>query len=334
MSLVLQKSSNRVIVLSANAQANYGEVLADAALTQTQRFDVSSGFAPKNTNRTDKHMAGKGTEFATDDQIVAWDTDGSLKASADAWLLGWALALIFGNDTATGAGPYTHNFTMLETTPTMPATTVYVQETAAVARKFNDMSAKSLSLNIPERGAISLSVDLVGTGQWTEGVMIAGVPALTALAYLLASDVTVAITPVAGALVSFVGRQRGISLKIDRGTAPFQSSGDGLTARSNANNEARFSADLTLAANVTDEVNGWFESGTRCNVAIAGNSGAAAQFSFTFASARMKANKVSNSNGVVTWALSFDETTTIQVGATPAIAATVVNAVPAYLIPA
>jgi hypothetical protein len=334
MSLILQKSSNRVIVLSANAQTNFGEVLADAALTQTQRFDVSSGFAPKNTNRTDKNMAGKGTEFATDDQITSWDTDGSLKASADAWLLGWALAFIFGIDTATGAGPYTHNFTMLETTPTMPATTVYVVETAAVQRKFHDMSAKSLSLDIPERGAISLSVDLVGTGRWTEGAMAAGAPALLALAYLLASDVTVTITPAAGLATAFVGRQKGISIKIDRGTAPFQSSGDGLYAGSNTNNEAKFSVDLTIAANVTDEVNGWFEAGTRCNVVIAGNSGAAAQFSMTFASARMKANKVGNTNGVVTWALSFDETSTIQQGATPAIAATVINAVPAYLVPA
>jgi len=164
--------------------------------------------------------------------------------------------------------------------------------------------------------------------------MLAGVPPLVALAYLLASDVTVSITPTAGALVSFVGRQKGISIKIDRGTAPFQSSGDGLYAKSNANNEAKFSVDLTLAANVTDEVNGWFEAGTRCSVVIAGNSGASATWSMTFASARMKANKVSNTNGVVTWALSFDETSTIQVGATPAIAAQVINAVPAYLIPA
>ena len=332
--LVLQKSSNRRIVLSANAQTNYGEILADAALTQTQRFDVSSGFAPKPSNRTDKNMAGKGTEFATNDQITAWDTDGSLKAEADAWLLGWALALIFGIDTATGAGPYTHNFTMLETTPTMPATTVYVQETADVARKFNDMSAKSLSLDIAERGSISLSIDMVGTGEWTEGAMVAGIPALPTLAYLLASDVTVSITPTGGVFTSFVGRQKGISIKIDRGTAPFQSSGDGLYAKSNANNQAKFSVDLTLAANSADDVNGWFESGTRCMVVIAGNSGAAAQWSMTFASARIKANKVGNTNGVVTWALSFDEESTIQNGATPAISAQVVNAQAAYLVPA
>jgi hypothetical protein len=334
MTLVLQRTSNRSIVLSANQQAAYGGVLADAALTQRQRIDASSVFSVKPSNRTDKNMVGKGTEFATNDQITAWDTDGTIKSVADVWFIGWALALLFGQDTATGAGPYTHNYSVPQVTATMPCTTVYVEETNDVKRKFQDMSMKSVSIDVPERGDITVSADMCGTGRWTEGAMAAGPPALLLPAYLLASDILVSITPTAGALESFVGRQKGISIKLDRGTAPFQSSGDGLFAGSNACGDAKFSVDLTIAANSVDDVNGWFENGTRCAITIATNPANPLQLSFTWPSVRFKANKVGNTNNVTTWALSFDETTSLQVGATAAISAFVINNTAAYLIPA
>ncbi len=335
MALVLQKTSNRNLVLSANAQAAYGGVLADANLTQRQRFDASSVFQVKPSSRNDKNMAGKGTEFATDDQITAWDTDGTIKSEADVFLMGWALALLFGQDAASGAGPYTHNFSMLESTPTMPCTTVYVEETNDQKRKFQDMSAKTLSLDIAERGSVMLSLDMIGTGRWTEGPMLAALPALpNPNAYFLNSDIVVTITPASGVATPFSGRQKSISIKVDRGTVPFQSSGDGLYAASNSNGDAKFSVDLTIAANSVDDVNQWFEQGIRCSITIGTVGANALRFSFTWPSVRFKANKVGNTNGVVTWALSFDETTAIQSGAQAAISAVVINNTPIYLVPA
>jgi hypothetical protein len=333
MAQTLQKVSNRNLVLSANAQAAYGGVLADANLTQRQRADASSVFTAKPSNRTDKGMIGKGTEFATDDTITAWDTDGSIKCDADIWVLGWMLAFIFGQDTVTGAGPYTHQFTLPEVTAVVPCTTIYVEESAVVHRKFQDMSAKSLSLSIPERGALSASLDLVGTGRWTPGSMNA-LPALAALVYLLGSDMQLSITPTAGALVSFVGRQSGISVKIDRGTAPHQSSGDGLFASCNASGDLRFSFDGTIDVESTEDVNTWFEAGTRCAITLATNPANTYQVGFTFPSVRIKANKVGQKGNVVTWSLSWDETTCINNGAQPALSAMLINNTATYLVPA
>ena len=328
-----QKQSSRNIVVSPNAQAAYGGLLADAALTTRQRADASSGFTVKPSNRTDKAMIGKGSEWATDDQITAWDTDGTLKTDADIFLLGWMLAFTFGTDVVTGAGPYTHTFTLPAVTATMPCTTVYVEETAAVHRKFQDMAAKTLSLSVPERGAVSASLDMVGTGRWTP-VSMANLPALIAAIYLYGSDMQVSITPTAGALTSFVGRQKGLSIKVDRGSGPFESSGDGLFSGSVNSGDGKFSVDLTVVAQAADDVNGWFEAGTRCAVTIATNPANQYQFGFSFPSVRIKANKVSNTNNLVTWALSWDEETTISVGAQAAMSAFIINATPAYLVPA
>ena len=330
----MQKQSSRNLVLSPNAQAAYGGVLADAALTVRQRFDPSTVFEAKASNRTDKMMAGKGSEWATDDTITAWDTSGTVKDHADAFLLGWMLAFIFGTDTATGAGPYNHSFVVPPITATMPCTTLYVEETNDVKRKFADMAAKSLSIDVPERGAISCSLDLVGTGKFYPGAMAAPLPAVAVANYLLGSDVLVTITPAAGAATPFNGRQKGLSIKMDRGSNPFQSSGDGLTAGSVASGDGKFSVDLTIAANAVDEVNGWFEQGLRLAVTIATNPANRYKFGFTFPSVRIKASKVSNTNSLVTWALSFDETTALQVGAQAAISAFIVNDTAAYLVPA
>ena len=329
----MQKQSSRVLVISPNAQAAYGGILADAALTTRQRFDPSSAFEAKASNRTDKMMVGKGSEWATDDQITSWDTDGTIKADADVFVLGWMLAFIFGQEFVTGAGPYTHTFTLPNITATMPCTTIYVQETTDVLRKFQDMAAKSLSLDVPARGAVSASLDMVGTGRWTPGAMQA-LPALVQAIYLLGSDVIVTITPAAGQAVPFTGRQKSLSIKLDRGSSPYQSSGDGLFANSVASGDGKFSVDLTLAAEATDDVNGWFENGIRLNVTIQTNPANAYGFGFTFPSVRIKANKVSNTASTVTWQLSWDEESTISVGNQSAISAFIINNTPAYLTPA
>ncbi len=333
MSFNMQKQSNRNLVLSANIQAAYNGVLADGALTTRQRFDPSSVFEATPSNRTDKGMAGKGSEWATDDQITAWDTKGTIKSDADVFLLGWMLSLIFGQETVTGAGPYTHTFTLPATTATMPCTTIYTEETVDVKRKWSDMAAKMLSLDVAERGAVSASLDLVGTGLWTPGAMGA-LPDLITAIYLLGSDVIVTITPTGGAATSFSGRQKGLSLKVDRGSAPFLSSGDGLTAKSVASGDGKFSVDLNIAAEDTDDINGWFEAGTRLSITVATRVALPYRFGFTFPSVRVKANKVGNTESKVMWAISFDETTSISVGNQPAMSAFVINDTPAYLIAA
>jgi len=330
----MQKQSARKLVLSPNQQAAYGGVLADANLTISQRFGMSSVFEKDRSIRTDKEYVGKGTEFATNQQTTAWDTKGTLKNEADAFLLGWMLAFTCGQEVASGAGPYTHTFTIPQITATMPCTTLYIQETNDQMFKLPDMAAKSLSLDVPERGAIMASLDMCGSGRWIPGPMVAAIPALVAANYLLGSDFTVTITPAAGAAVPFSGRQKSLSIKIDRGSAPFKCSGDGLYAGSVESGITKFSVDVQIAALATDDVNGWFENQTALSISIATNPALTYQLGFNFPLCYVKANKLGNNENKVMWQLSFDEETCLQNGAAAAISAFVVNSTPAYLVAA
>ncbi len=330
-----QKQAARNLVLSPNSQAAIGGTLADASLTVRQAIDPTTVFEKDRTNRNDKDDIGKGTEFATNTSTTAWDTRATVKNEADAFLLGWMLAFIFGQEIVTGAGaPFTHTFTVPQITSTMPVTTVYVEETAAVRIKMPDMAAKMLSLSVPERGSVMATLEMVGTGRWTPGTMVAALPAIVPPIYLLGNDVQVSITPSGGVLVPFVGRQKSLSIKLDRASTPFKSSGDGLFASSVQSGVTKFSIDLVIAALQTDEINGWFENRTPLAITIATNPANPIQFGFTFPAATVKTNKLTNDADKVMWQVAFDETTCVQNGAQAAISAFIINNTPAYLVPA
>lgn len=330
----MQKQSSRNLILSPNSQIAYGGVLADAKFTTRQRFDPSTVFEHDATFRSDNAASGKGSEWATDSQITSWDGKGTIKAEADAFLMGWMMALTFGQEVVTGAGPYTHTFSVPNITATMPCTTLYVEETNDVKFKLPDMAAAKLSLTVPERGSISASLDMVGTGRRIAGAMVAALPALVPAIYLLGSDFVATITPAAGDAVPFSGRQKSLSITLDRGSSAFKASGDGLTAGSVASGAGKFSVDLTVAAEATDDVNGWFESQTALAITLATNPALTYQMGFTFPLAYAKANKLGNTEDKVMWALQFDETTCLQSGAQAAISGFVINDTAAYLTPA
>jgi len=332
----MQKQSARNLVLSPNAQIAYGGILAENKLTTRQRFNPSTVFEKMASRRTDKNAAGKGSEWATNSQLTAWDIKGTLKSEADAFLVGWMCAFVFGQETVTGAAaPYTHTFTVPNISATMPCTTIYVEETAAVKYKLQDMAATGLSFEVPERGSITASCDLVGTGLWTPGAMVAALPALIPADYLLGSDFTITITPSGGGgAVPFSGRQKSLSIKLDRSAAPFKASGDGLTSGSVASGAGKFSIGFTVAAEATDDVNGWFENQTPLAITVATNPALTYQLGFTFPSAVVKANKLTDTEDKVMWAVEFDETSCLQVGAASAISAFVITDCPAYLVPA
>lgn len=396
-SFSMQKQSARNLVLSPKIQTTWGEYLGDGSMTIRQRFNPSSVFSKDRSLRSDYSTVGKGTEWATNSQTTAWDTKGTLTTEADALSLAWMCSLIFGVDTVTGAGPYTHTFTVPSITATMPPTTIYFEETQDQHFKMCDMCASSLSLTVPERGSVTAALDMVGTGKW-ESYTMGSLPALIAADYLLGSDVQIAISlaPVsftgtstsaspnltavssvaglsagmvvtgtgipanttivsasgstvvlsanatasgtvtfsAAATTSFVGRQKSLSIKVDRQSKPFQSSGDGLTSSSVASGQGKFSVDFTIAAQATDDVNGWFENQAQLSISIFTNPTLAYQFGFTFPIAFVKANKLGNTEDKVMWQLSFDETTCLQSGSQAAISAFVITDQQTFLVAA
>lgn len=328
----MQKQSSRNLVLSPKVQTTYGTALADTALTIRQRFDPSTSFQPSLAVRTDKMMAGKGSEWATNSQVTKWDSSGTLKIDADTLGIGFMLSMIFGEEVDTDAGPYVHNYSVPAITATMPSTTIYTEDTAAVHRHFLDMAASSLSITVPERGAIQASLDMVGTGLYNNTTFTGALPDLVAAKYLLGSDFLATITPSGGGAVPFSGRQKNLSIKLDRGATPFPSSGDGLTAGSVASGAGKFSVDLTIAALVTDDVNGWFESNQQLAIALATNPAQTYQLGFSFPAAYLKANKLGNVEDKVVWQLSFDETTCVASGSTAAISAFNIDDQAAWLV--
>jgi hypothetical protein len=89
---------------------------------------------------------------------------------------------------------------------------------------------------------------------------------------------------------------------------------------------------MTLAANATDDVNGWFLNQQLLAVTIQTNPANTYGFGFTFPLCYFKANKLSNTEDKVMWQLSLDETTCLQSGATAAISAFNIDSQPAFLV--
>jgi hypothetical protein len=335
MPLQMQKQTARNMVLAPYTQAAYGGALADASLTYRASVDPSTNFNPSMDRFSDAGAIGHGTDFATVSLITAQNTQGTMKGmgGVDDWLLGYMLALIFGQEVVTGsAAPYTHAFSIQPISTTMPCTTIYCEDTADIHRKYADMSAKSLSIDVPERGPLQASLDMVGTGLFVPGSMVA-LPAIGTPNYLLGSDFVAALTPSGGAAVAMSGRQKSLSIKIDRGTAPFKASGDGLTAKSNQAGNLKFSVDLTVMANSTDDIEANYENNQLFSLSLATNPALAHQLILTFPNCYIKANKLGNQEDKVAWQLSFDESSMIQVGNTGALSASIINASPAYLAP-
>jgi hypothetical protein len=331
-----QKQTARNLVLSAGSQVAYGGVLADAKLTRRASVDASTVFTNSTKSYSDQGAVGHGTDFATAYVITGFNTMATMKGmgAVDSWLLGWMLAFICGQEVASGMGPYTHAFSIPNLSSLAPCTTCYVEETADVHRKYTDMAAKTLSIDVPERGPLQATLDMVGTGNFVPGSMAGPLPAVPALNYLLGSDIIATFTPLGGAATPMNGRQTGISIKIDRNSAPFESSGDGLRAGSVQYGKFGLSVDMTIMAEATDDVNGWFENGTPLALTLATNPANTYQFSISFPMAIIKANKLGNKSDLVAWQLSFDQSSVLQVGNTAAFSAQVINECAAYLIPA
>jgi len=327
-----QWKSARNLVLSANAQPAWNTALADAVLTQRQRFDGAAVLELKTTRRSDLAYAGKGTAFATNGQITSFDTGISgLKVEGSPWLLAWALAFLMGTDTVTGvAAPYTHTFDFDETTRTAVPTTIYMEDTEDVHYKCPDMCVNDVTITISEIGAIMVEATLVGTGRQIMG-SITAMPALAAESYILGSDAALQFGPV-GALASFIGRHMSTTLKFENQLTVHKAPGGGLYGIFVRKGNPKFSITTTLAAKDADDVYTLFTNDTETDYELTINSGASAQLTVSIPHAHFKTTKLGFDGDMVVWQLEGDESTCYDAnGVTPPITVSVTNAVAAYL---
>jgi hypothetical protein len=327
-----QWKTARNLMLSVNSQAAWNTALADAALTQRQRFDGAAVLERKITRRTDIAYAGKGTAFATNGQITSYDTAlSAFKAELSPWLAGYALAFLMGTDTVVGvAAPYAHSFTFDESTRTAVPTTIYMEDTEDVHYKCPDMCVGDLTLTINELGAIMIEIGMTGTGIQILGSMTGTLPVAPAETYLLGSDAVLTFGPV-GALASLVGRHMSTTLKLENQLVAHRAPGGGLYGIFVRKGNPKFSLATTFAAKDTDDVYTRFANDTACDYELGVNSGADAQLTISVPQMHLKTTKLGLDGDMVVWQVENDETTNYQAAGVPPISIGVINSVASYL---
>lgn len=331
-----QKKSARLLYLAGAKQAAYGTALLAAKFAAAagwmQRFDGAGVLEMTPTKRTDKDMAGKGTEFATNQALTGWDTKLSWKSDADARLAGYLFAFLMGQDTVTGtSAPYTHAMSFEETTTQAVATSIYMVDTADMARLIYDLALSDLTLTIPQRGPCTLESSFVGTGHWTNGA-VAGVATLDQPSYLHANDCTMQLGPV-GALASLVGRHISSTWKFSTGVVNHFAPGSGLYGLFPRLGLRKFSFEATIAAKDTDDISTLLENDTECAASWAINSGAQAQLNISVPKFHLKANKLGFDQNMVVWQIEGDETTCLATASAAPVTVTAINAQASYLGP-
>jgi hypothetical protein len=299
-------------------------------MTRRQRFDGSAVAELKQTSYSDKAMAGKGTEFATQGLITGWDSSFSLKADLDDWLAGWLLAFAMGKDVVTGLGPYLHTFSFDETTVQAPAASIYLQDTSAVLWTLIDMGLADLTITFAERGPIKVEVSFIGTGRWTDGA-IASLPALTTSAYLLNSDVVFSIGT-NGATVAKIGRFLLGSIKISTGVKNHLAPGLGLYGAFPLTGLRKVSFSATIAASSAEDMRPIFNTNELQEANFTATSGTSI-LTLDFPNCNLKTTKLGASGNNVIWQIEADETTIFNQGGVGMLNATVTNSqATAYLI--
>lgn len=324
----------RVVVISTNKQTNYGTALADAALIHNLRHDGKSfAQAPLKQYYDDSALA-KGWPQPTFRIEIERQTKLSLSGlPCYDFLAGWLGAFCFGKDTITGSGPYTHKFTQDLSTSIAPVTTVYIEDTADVKFKLQDMAITTLKFTGGAIGPVLADVSMIGSGMETDGAMADGPPALTVPSFILNNDADILLGP-PGEPVSIKNRIRSWSVSITMPMEDLRAPGSGKYAAFTRRGDLSLAVSLGIAAKDTDDVRTLFVNDTDQELQINVNSGASAQLKFRFPNIQFKGVGAADGQFVV-WNLDADETSIFKPdSATEPIEMTAINGVATYLVAA
>jgi hypothetical protein len=163
--------------------------------------------------------------------------------------------------------------------------------------------------------------------------MAAGPPALAAANYLLGSDCTFSIGPVADS-VAVTGRHLSTTLKISTGVVNHVAPGGGLYGVFLRRGLWKFSVQTTIAAKETDDIWTLLENDTASALSWNINSGAQAQLAISMPDTHLKVAKLGVNGNMVIWSIEADETTCFYSAGTQPLSVSVVNAVAQYMIAA
>jgi hypothetical protein len=250
----------RNAVISDKSQAAYGTQLADVSLTHRIQFDGGSFAKISKEYRSNLERAGRGHPHPTERQEIARFTEFAMSGELTDFLAGWLSAFVMSKVTTTGAGPFTHTCIFEPTTNVAKTTTIYFQDTADVKYKLYDLSMTELTLSGSDKGPLSYSCSMVGSGKHLDGNM--ALPSLPTNVYLLGSDTDILFGAPAGA-VSIKDRIRSWEVQISNGVTPHRAPGGGLFASGmNKLGAPRVRATITVAAKDVDDLRTLFIADT------------------------------------------------------------------------
>lgn len=328
MSYVPQHVTLRNMVVGSKKQTTYGTALLDASLTRRLRFDQSAFAAFGKEYYSDMDRAGKGHEFPTVRVPLSKDVRLSLGGDLDDFLAAWLLAFTMGNVTTTGTGPYVHTIKFETANFIAPVTTVYGEDASAIKTKWPDLAMAQLKLSGGEKGPLQFSVDLIGSGNFTD-VAMAALPALPTPVYLLGSDTDILLgAPAAAASIKERVRSWEVTLVTD--VEQHRAPGGGLVASFAKLGIRRATVSLVVAAKDTDDLRALMMNDTLQELQINTNSGAAAQMNLKFPNLYFKAAPQADKLEQV-WKLDAAEGDVLKGAALEPFQAVVTNSETAYL---
>src|SRR5581483_7081040 len=171
----------------------YGTAVAAASMTYPVRLDGSAFASLTKEYWSDLNRTGKGHPWPTLRQKTAQNSAFQMGLEVNDFIAGWLGAFCLGADSITGAGPFTHLFTFLQSTNQMPVTSLYFEDTADIKTTFPDMAISDVTISGADRGPLSCQFSMVGSGRFVDGVVAN--PALNTPTMLLGSDTDILIGP-------------------------------------------------------------------------------------------------------------------------------------------
>jgi hypothetical protein len=319
----------RKLTITDKKQAVYGTPVAAASMTYPLRLDGSAFASIAKDFYDDLDRSGKGHPWATLHQEVMRSTAFGLGLELNDFLAGWVCAFCMGADTISGAGPFTHLFTFLQSTNQMPVTTLYFEDTADIKYELADMAISDLSFSGASNGPLSTQFSMVGSGRLVDGAVAN--PALNTPTMLLGSDTDILIGP-QGAPVSIKERIRGWDVRIQSSLAPHRAPGGGLFSTMHKIQQQRASVSLRIAAKDVDDVRTLFLNDTLRELQINTNSGASAQLKFKFPGLYLSAAQIGADGNEEVWQVESNERSVIKSGVNNLVEVTVINGQATYLV--
>jgi Uri superfamily endonuclease len=322
----------RNLVVSDKKQKAWGTAITDAELLRRVEFDSSSYAALGIAFGSDQARVGKGSSFPT----IRWATDqtlewANLQGDLDAYLAGWIMAFAMGAETVTGlSSPFTHTFNFGASDGDAIPTTLYVEDSAVLQRKFLDVCMNQAQISGSGRGPLAFALSLMGSGKVTDGA-ITSLPALPSRTMVMFTDTTFLIGAPGSAVAIDGDRIVSWSVTVNNNLTRREGPGSGLFANKLSIGQQTATFAATIFAKETDDLVTLLRNQTQQEIKIQVNSGAAAQLNFDFPSIFLSAAEVATQDNLVAINISSDQNSILQATGVQPLTATVLNSQASYL---